>query len=109
MALEKKDIYDLLVQNLSTESKWFIFALSKEKNPLHKENLRDVANEQYKKANQPKNDNLIASRHGLDIHTARLEGAGLVVVQEIGRVRMYSLSEMGQELLSYLLTKQTNQ
>lgn len=106
MALEKKDIYDILVKNLSNESKWFIFALSKEKNPLHKENLRDVANEQYKKANQPKNKNLIASRHGLDIHTARLEGAGLVEVKEIGRVRMYSLSELGQELLSYLMSKQ---
>lgn len=104
MSLDKKNIFDILTANLSDESRWFLFALSKEKNPLHKENLRDVANELFK-ANKDNTSNLIASRHSLDIHTARLEGAGLVEVKEIGRVRMYSLTDLGHELLTYIKNK----
>lgn len=100
--METFQIYNILVKHLSEESKWFLFALSKEQGPMHKEKLRDVANEQFKKINGDQSTSLIVSRHGLDIHTARLEGAGLVDVQEIGRVRMYSLTELGQELLTYL-------
>lgn len=105
MSLEKQNIYDILVDNLSTESRWFLFALSKASTSLNKESLRDLANEQHKLATQGKTNNLIASRHSLDIHTARLEGAGLVEVTEIGRIRMYSITELGKELLKYLTIK----
>lgn len=106
MALDKLQIYEILAKHLSEESKWFLFTLAQEKGPMHKEKLRDMANEQFKKNNPNHSTSLIVSRHGLDIHTARLEGAGLVHVQEIGRIRMYSLTELGQELLTYLRKKQ---
>ncbi|MCM3358171.1 hypothetical protein [Psychrobacillus sp. MER TA 171] len=109
MPLEKRDIFEILTNSLSEESKWFLFALSTEKVPLHKENLRDVANELFKRVNaHDKKKQLITSRHSLDIHTARLEGAGLVNVQRIGQIRIYSLTELGTELLNYLTNKQTN-
>lgn len=102
MTLEVNEIYELLFNKLSPESKWFLFVLYKERGALNKERLRNVANNQYQKFIGNSSTNLIVSRHGLDIHTARLEGAGLVHVEEIGRIRMYSLSKLGKELLAYL-------
>lgn len=106
MATQGDMFLEILANNLSNESKWFLWALMKEKGSLHKEQLRDIANEGYRemqlRSGNLKPSPLVPSRHGLDIHTARLEGAGLVSVKEIGRIRMYSLTELGQELLNYV-------
>lgn len=109
MSLDKEKIMGILTENLSEESKWFLWALKIENGSLHKEKLRDITNENYRKMQikegNPNPQPLVQSRHGLDIHTARLEGAGLVTVKEVGRIRMYSLSTLGLELLEYAAKK----
>lgn len=109
LSVEKEKFMEILAGNLSEESKWFLWTLKMENSSLHKEKLRDIANENYRemqlKAGNHKSAPLVQSRHGLDIHTARLEGAGLVSVKEVGRIRMYSLSELGNELLEYVAKK----
>jgi hypothetical protein len=105
MTSEREGFMNILAQNLSEESKWFLWALLKEKRPLHKEELRELANAGFRDMNKGESvteTTLVASRHALDIHTARLEGAGLVNVRGIGRVRMYSLTTLGEELLKFL-------
>lgn len=107
---EREEFLEILAQNLSNESKWFLWALMKEKDALHKEKLKDIANMGYREMLKSEGKDatgaaLVSSRHGLDIHTARLEGAGLVKVQEIGRIRMYSLTKLGEDLLRYAASK----
>lgn len=105
MASTREEFLEILANNLSNESKWFLWTLLRAKDSLHKEELKDLANSAYKEF-KTKNGEinplpLIASRHGLDIHTARLEGAGLVTVKEYGRVRRYSLTNVGEDVLKY--------
>lgn len=104
--LQTKEIMQILADNLTLESKWFLWALTEQKEALAKEELRDIANngyQEFEKASGRTNSKpLITSRHGLDIHTARLEGAGLVRVQEKGRVRLYYLTELAKHLLRFL-------
>lgn len=99
------DLLSILLEHLSTESKWLLVTLKQSNGPLNKEQLRDAANSFYlenqfsKGIKQP--EALIKSRHLLDIHTARLEGAGLVSVKEVGRIRIYSMTQLGEILLEY--------
>lgn len=103
--MQEIEFFDILLENLSNESKWFLFILQQEEQPINKELLKDMANESYSKRNTEKgitsSEPLIPSRHLLDIHTARLEGAGLVQVQKVGRIRMYSITPLGKKLLKY--------
>lgn len=95
----------MLAENLSNESKWFLVILDQESpNPINKELLREKTNELYSKVKKTE-ESLINSRYVLDIHTARLEGAGLVNVQKIGKVRMYSITDLGLKLINYLSSK----
>ncbi|MGE7692301.1 hypothetical protein ACQKMI_24375 [Lysinibacillus sp. NPDC097214] len=103
--MQETDFLDILLENLSIESKWFLFILLQEGKPINKALLNDMANESYAKKQsekeQPTNELLIPSRHLLDIHTARLEGAGLVKVEKLGRIRMYSITDLGEKLINY--------
>lgn len=100
------DFLDVLKKNLSIESKWFLLILLQQSEAINKEQLRELANQLYmdnekKKGNETPNQ-LISSRYLLDIHTARLEGAGLVQVKEIGRMRLYSITDLGKTLIDFL-------
>lgn len=106
MGNTNEEFLEILANNLSNESKWFLTVLMREDNSLHKEELRDLANNSYRDYLIKKGEELISplipSRHGLDIHTARLEGAGLVSVKEYGRVRRYSITPLGEALLGFI-------
>lgn len=99
------DFFNILYKSLSTESQFFLVALLQHKEPLNKEQLWELANELYIqreiKRGRENVSKLIPSRYSLDIHTSRLEGAGLVDVKEIGRMRMYSITKLGEALLNY--------
>ncbi len=106
--MQENEFLDILSEHLSNESKWFLFILQQEGKPINKELLKDMANESFSNRNSekgiPNNEPLIPSRHLLDIHTARLEGAGLVDVEKLGRIRMYSITSLGKRLLEYIAT-----
>lgn len=103
--MHEKDFLEILENNLSEESTWFLVILFEAGKPINKALLNDMANEAYaerqSKKGQSTTEILIPSRHLLDIHTARLEGAGLVEVEVLGRIRMYSITELGKKLLNY--------
>ena len=96
-----KKVLDSLVKNLSNESKGLLITLFQEKNELKKETLRDLTNHNYL-TKFPDRPALIPSRFVLDIHCARLEGAGLVEVRHSGRTRYYKITEQGKLLLTYI-------
>ena len=102
--------YEILKDNLSNESKWFLAMLQKEKEAINKEQLWEITNKSYilleEKQGIVDPSPLISSRYLLDIHTARLEGAGLVQVKELGRMRLYSITPLGRQLFEYI--KQQN-
>ncbi len=107
--LQETEFLEILRENLTEESKWFLFILLQEGKPINKALLNDMANEAYAKRQyergQSTSELLIPSRHLLDIHTARLEGAGLVKVEKLGRIRMYSITALGEKLLNYAADK----
>lgn len=109
---KNNEILNILAENLTLESKWFLWTLIKEQRELHKEELRDLANLAYidrsRKQNESPETQLVTSRHGLDIHAARLEGAGLVKVRHVGRVRLYSVTPLGKELFEFMTNKSTD-
>ncbi|MGE7921206.1 hypothetical protein ACQKM9_20030 [Viridibacillus sp. NPDC093762] len=95
---------DILKKNLSDESKWILSALITSTNPTSKEKLWELTNTLYieKGISNDPTAKIISSRYVLDIHTARLEGAGLVEVTALGRIRVYSVSEFGRMLITHL-------
>jgi len=95
--LTKSEILSTLNSSIG-EARWLLAALIKNDQPLSKEQLKDEANELYKKQNQ---DKLIKSRHTHDVLAAKLEGAGVVNIKEYGRARFYEVSALGKELTSY--------
>lgn len=107
--MQEAEFLEILRQNLTEESKWFLFILLQEGKPINKALLNDMVNDAYAKRQSEKgestNELLIPSRHFRDIHTARLEGAGLVDVQKLGRIRMYSITALGEKLLHYAADK----
>lgn len=99
------NFFKILFENLSDESKWFLVVLIQQKEYINKEQLRELTNKAYFKANDLDEVSavpLIPSRYSLDIHTARLEGAGLVEVKELGRMRLYLITSLGKQLLDYV-------
>lgn len=97
----KEDILEILRDRLG-DGIYILIALKD--GPLLKEQIKDHVNETYQLKVNP-NVTLIPSRHILDIYTARLEGAGLVNVREIGRARMYERSELAEVLTTYMKVK----
>jgi len=77
---------------------WVMAALALYGRPINKERLRQLTNDHYR---AKRGDELIKSRHTLDQLTARLEGAALVDVHGVGRAKMYTLSDLGQELIRF--------
>ncbi|MDX8367931.1 hypothetical protein [Cytobacillus sp. IB215665] len=103
--MTREEILDILLDRLE-EGTWVLAALKTAPKPLLKEQLRDKVNELYsEKTGADETQQLISSRYILDTYTSRLEGAGLVNVEVIGRARLFSLSELAHELLEYRKSK----
>ncbi|TVY07310.1 cell division protein FtsZ [Paenibacillus cremeus] len=96
--LSREQILSILNKNLGN-GLWALLVLKKENRALNKELLGDIVNQHYDKQKGVK---LLGSRHMLDEMAARLEGAGLVEVSEVGRARLYKLSDLGEELIDFI-------
>jgi DNA-binding transcriptional ArsR family regulator len=95
--LTREQILEFILEGLGT-SLYLLGILNKE-GPLHKEQLKEATNEFYAAKNN--GEKLIGSRHSLDVLTAKLEGAGVVTVTEVGRSRLFRLSKLGEEIINY--------
>ncbi|MFC0273769.1 hypothetical protein ACFFIX_20490 [Metabacillus herbersteinensis] len=99
--MNKEDLLDILSERLNNG---IHILIALKDGPLLKEEIMERVNTYYKEKMKT-NENLIASKHTLNIYAARLEGAGLVNVKELGRARMYSRSELADELTAYMKQK----
>lgn len=92
----EKDILLILKTNLSEQSKWLLYTLthSKENELLPKEILWEKTNALFQSHNK-NNNKVISSRYILDIHTSRLEGAGLIAFEQFGKVKCYKITDFG--------------
>src|SRR4051794_17228955 len=98
--MNNPDIMRLLYERLQEEGLYFLVSLDEE--TLLKDELWDAVNENYRKyGHKGPEDKLITSRYILDHWTARLQGAGLVDVREIGRARMYHITQLGKAMIDY--------
>jgi hypothetical protein len=96
--MKVEEILDILIKRNKPDGFYFLAVLKLAKGPMLKEKLWEEVNNQYKKR---KGEELIKSRYTLDTIAARLYGAGLVNIEEIGRARLYSISPLGEFLLAY--------
>lgn len=107
VSLTKEQILDVLEAHLTRESLLLLSTIQFQKAAIAKEELWRLANEKYRsRQNDPNQKDFIASRYTMDIHTARLEGAGLVTLKTYGRIRTYTISPLGTEFWNYINTKQ---
>lgn len=105
-------IFDIFTERMQQEGLWFMLALRDAQKPLLKEQLKEEVNRIYMEKmtfsdTDPKP--LVTSRYILDRYTQRLEGAGLVDVEEIGKARLYSISNLGNHFLDYTRNKRKSQ
>ncbi|MCM3716061.1 hypothetical protein M3202_18575 [Alkalihalobacillus oceani] len=98
-----ENIFSIFLERLDDEGIWFMLALRRASQPLLKDKLKDEVNRLYLENNMNDGDEklLVTSRYILDKYTERLVGAGLVNVTEIGKARLYSLSQLGEEFLEF--------
>lgn len=101
---------EVLLERLTLESNFLLRTLYREKKKaINKIKLEELTNELFagfatEYGRDPKIP-LINSRFTRDLHTSRLDAAGLVDIEEIGRVRMYRISELGIALMQHLKRK----
>jgi hypothetical protein len=110
-SINKEEIFDIFAERLE-DGIWFILALKEKNKPILKDHLKDEVNELYIKKMTANRSNtnvgpLITSRYILDRYTNRLEGAGLVNVENIGKARLYSLSNLAYEFIDYTRRKRS--
>lgn len=99
-----KDILHILKKNLSIQSTWILITLldSKENELIPKEALWEKTNEKFLADSQSNGNTLdsnvkiISSRYVLDVHTSRLEGAGLIDFEQFGKVKFYKVTDFGK-------------
>lgn len=103
--LSREQILTILSDRLGN-GKWALAILKKENRPLNKELLGELVNESYQQQARD-GKKLLGSRHMLDEMAARLEGAGLVDVSEVGRARLYQLSQLGEELILHIQSQKS--
>lgn len=107
VSLGKEDILQILKNSLTRESLLLFTTIHQQQSPIAKEELWKLANKQYRMRQTEKLEKeFIASRYILDLHIARLEGAGLINVKIYGRIRTYTISALGYEFWSYINQKQ---
>lgn len=107
MSLSKEEIFKVLKESLTRESLLLFTTIHQQQSPIAKEELWKLANKQYRlRQTENMDKDFIASRYILDLHIARLEGAGLINVKIYGRIRTYTISTLGNEFWSYINQKQ---
>lgn len=94
------DIHALLHERLTVETRWILAVLLEESRKVAKEELWKIVNERYQQK-KGVDEVLIKSRHFLDSHMNRLEGAALVNLTKIGQVRLYEISALGKNVLTF--------
>lgn len=99
-----EELFHILYERCKDEGLMFLVTLEDANEPLLKDKLKDQVNKFYKHTYNTDTD-LIKSRHTLDTWTSRLEGAGLVDVKEVGRARMYSITDLGRTMIEYAQTQ----
>lgn len=99
-----EELFHILYERCKDEGLMFLVTLEDANEPLLKDKLKDQVNNFYKHTYNIDTD-LIKSRHTLDTWTSRLEGAGLVDVKEVGRARMYSITDLGRTMIEYAQTQ----
>lgn len=109
LSINKEDIFDIFAERLENGI-WLILALKEKNKPILKDHLKDEVNQLYitkKSSNGSAIAPIITSRYVLDRYTNRLEGAGLVNVENIGKARLYSLSPLAYEFIEYYRSKKS--
>lgn len=100
-----------LKERLTLESDFILRTLYKESKPINKLKIATMTNElfsqQAEQYGKKKDTDLIDTRYLLDVSMSRLDAAGLVNIDVVGRVRMYEISDLGIELLKHIV--KTNQ
>lgn len=97
--MNREEILQALLDHVK-EGLWVMAALKKAQKPVSKEKLREATNAHYRQV-WPSKPPLIPSRHALDMILSRLEGGGVVSIEEMGRNKMYSLSRLGKEIILF--------
>ena len=101
------NIIVLLNERLTVETRWILAVLLKEEREIPKQELWQLVNEQHgERINSDKK--LIATRHFLDNFINRLEGAALVNLTKLGPVKLYSISDLGKQVLHQSQNKGAN-
>lgn len=98
--MTREQILECLLDNAGS-GLWIMAALKLNGKPINKVRLREITNSHFLSKNSDAYDLPIRSRHTLDQMTARLEGAGLVEILGVGRAKMYTLSELGHEIIRF--------
>lgn len=104
--MNETEIIKTLKQSMSTPSLWLLKTLYNEKNNtlIAKEILWEKTNELFLKEENNTDFKVISSRYVLDIHTARLEGAALIAYSQIGKVKIYKITDFGIYFLNRVAT-----
>lgn len=90
---------------LSTKGKWVLAFLSEQPGKVKKEAIKDGTNIFYKEQRDTQ-ELIFNSRKTFDDNIERLEGAALIdCTVDLGRAKMYYLTEGGQEMLKHLERK----
>jgi hypothetical protein len=94
----REQILTRLLKQIGESGLWMMGALQKAGKPMPKERLRIITNE-HRRAQEE--GDMIRSRHTLDQISSKLEGAGMIDIECIGRTKMYTLSDLGEELIRF--------
>lgn len=102
MAVFNEEALKALSKALSNKGQWVLAYLSEQTTPVKKEAVKDGTNKIFQTI-QETNEILLNSRKVFDDHIERLEGAALIAYNvDIGRAKMYYITEGGKEMLKYL-------
>lgn len=101
--MEKNDILEVLRTRNKGAGLAILNVLKKADSKLTRKELTKQTDELLV-ANQL--ERVFRSRHGIEKYIAKLDGAGLIDIEEFGTSHLYSLSELGDELIKYSLMRQ---
>ncbi|EJV74170.1 hypothetical protein IG3_05875 [Bacillus cereus HuA2-1] len=111
ISMSSQEIIDTLCDTLN-DGIWALRVLDLE-GTMHKEGLWEFVNKFHKEYQIEHEGNyegkkILPSRYSLDIMTARLEGAGLITFRQLGRVRIYQVSKLGNVVIKELEKRAKN-
>lgn len=105
MTVFNESALNALEKALSTKGKWVLAFLSEQHGKVKKEAIKDGTNLFYKEQRNTQ-ELIFNSRKTFDDNIERLEGAALIdCTVDLGRAKMYYLTDGGKEMLLYLEKK----